>query len=206
MLNYPGTPPVFYGLKFFLLRTNRVDCAFSFAFMNNMLQQLHLQYCDDLNRAWLNADPCEFRLEDYDPLVGMLNEANEHGYEFTLTRDPGRLIEKRIMNTIHEKELLCMEAWNKMQVMNNMIEECSNKGWKKLHDGYQSLRSHLINSMLSEYAVSFIKNHGPFFPGEQLDQIEVFGHTGSISKDMLIVAIICGQSRYGNQLKKPNQS
>jgi hypothetical protein len=128
----------------------------------------------------------------------MLNEASEQGYEFILTRDPAKLIEKRIMNAAEEKELLRLEAWNKFEAINKMIAECNAKGMKALEAGYELLRSHYTNSILTDFAMSFVAANGPFIASDNLAQIVVFGNTGNFQKDMLLVAIICAQSPHGN--------
>jgi len=132
----------------------------------------------------------------------LLNEANAQGYEFVFTRDFSRFVKRKVMNTVLEKEMTALSNWNNLEKINKMIEACNNQNMKNLADAYEAYRSKQIQESLGAFVMSCADKYGPFFVGEQPDQIEVFGSTGNFQKDIMLIAIVCAQSNCRHEKTK----
>ena len=78
--------------------------------MCNLINKVNTEFCQELNKTWLQAiennDRQHMVIKKFNGLFELINEAKEQGYGINLDCSPNLFIEERIMGKQLENELL----------------------------------------------------------------------------------------------------
>lgn len=178
--------------------------------MNNLLEQLHEDFCKELNDLWKDAvlgnDGVTFEARRFDKLVSKISEAKRDGYHFRHLYSPQYLLHMEIKNRKLDEDLYNEPKWGEIKIINKMINECKEKDWKSVIPHFEDLRRIKIKTLLVEYAIEYAKEKGPFYSTGKLDTIYVFAKTGSLAHDMTLITLVYGKNNQNDaKSSKSNQ-
>lgn len=166
--------------------------------MENLLQELHSQFCNELNQLWLDAicvnEGNQYDSNRFNPLISRINEAKREGYEFIVERSPSFFIDHHPSDEDTEALFGTHPQWKNVSLVQKMIEASEKNQWESILPHYRSLRNKLITDILIEYAIEHVKEHGPFFVRNHTDRFYVYINTGNVAHDMSLIAFIYGRS------------
>lgn len=162
--------------------------------MKSLLLQLHERFCQELNELWLEAifgnDGLAFTSARFDKLVSKISEAKKDGYTFLHEYAPEYILNKQMEDQDLNEALYCQPKWEQVKIINRIIEEVRQKNGESVIPHYEALRGRLIKEMIQEYASSYAKEKGPFYINKKTDCIYVYGNTGSVAHDMVLLTLV----------------
>ena len=162
--------------------------------MKSLLLQLHERFCQELNELWLEAtfgnDGLAFNSSRFDKLVSKISEAKKDGYTFHHEFAPEYILNKKMEDQELNEVLYCQPKWEHVKTINRIIDEMRNKNGESVIPHYEALRGRLIKEMIQEYASTYAKVKGPFYSNKKTDCIYVFGNTGSVAHDMVLLTLV----------------
>jgi len=176
--------------------------------MNNLLHQLHEDFCKEFNTLWKEAilgnDGVTFDARRFDTLVSKVTEAKRDGYMFRHLYSPQHLLNAEIKNRKLDEDLYNDSKWGDIRILNKMIAECKEKDWCSVLPHYEELRRKRIKKMVFDYATEHAIEKGPFYIAEKLDTIYTFVNTGSVAHDMTLITLVHGKNNQNDTKSKKN--
>jgi hypothetical protein len=161
--------------------------------MIDLTRKLHESFCEELNNAWLGAlkDNPSFQLniEKFEPIRVMISEAKGLGYEFIHGYDTTEFLSSHVAL---ENEIQDTKASTAMKILNHMIGQCSSNGWDFTRVKLTELKRKKLNRIIEDYASTKASQHGPFYTGEDLSIIHVYGLNGDVGQEMILLCLIFG--------------
>ena len=162
--------------------------------MVDLIKQLNTEFCKELNGAWIKAvsetNEKEVNFASYGEIKDLVYEARDQGYVFKLDYSPDNFIKERILGKNLESEFCSLDAWNKVLVVKNMIEQCERNQWDFIQPQFEELQRQHMKSVMLQYAIKCSGSFGPFFAGPENDTINVFGFCGSITREIVLMTLL----------------
>jgi hypothetical protein len=162
--------------------------------MKISLRDLHNNYCKELNALWRDAvkgfDGLTFDQELLKPFVAAFREAEKDGYGFNIIFDPFVFIDRCILDSEKESEMLTYMGWNDINVINNMRSESIRQGWKNIVNPLDKLKTEKARKVTLTFLENLSKQDGPFFPGKDASEIQVYCMIGNVGLEMALISII----------------
>lgn len=162
--------------------------------MKISIRELHNNYCKELNGLWAEAakgfDGLKFDPELLAKFVKGFREAEQDGYGFNLIFDPFVFIDRCVLDSDRESEMLAGMGWTDINIINTMKDESFRNGWKKLVDPLTKLKTERARRATLLFLEKLSKEEGPFFPGKDASEIQVYCMMGSVGLEMALIGII----------------
>jgi hypothetical protein len=162
--------------------------------MEISIRELHNSYCKELNTLWheatKNFDGLKFDTEKLDPFVKAFREAEKDGYSFNIIFDPFVFIDKCILDSERESEMLKYMGWTDINVINKVKDESIRNGWNKMLDPLTKLRTERARKVTLTFLEHLSREEGPFFPGKDASEIQVYCMIGNVGLEMALISII----------------
>lgn len=166
--------------------------------MTDLIKLLNTQFCQELNKAWLEAtagfDGKNIKMEFFNELRQLIDEARDQGYLFNLEYRPDNFVAERINGKPLEPELCNMPEWEQLNMVTNMLKQCESNNWSNIKKHFEELKRQRIKPILLKYAIECAKKDGPFYAGDKNDTINIFGTCGSVPLEMMLIAFLFNKS------------
>jgi hypothetical protein len=161
--------------------------------MKDLTRSLHEDFCQEFNTAWLEAikdNPSyQFDISRFETLRLMISDAKKIGYEFIHHYDSTDYLGTHIPD---ENEIKEGKASTAMKILNNMIGQCSTNGWESTRLKLTELKRKKLMTLLEDIAQKTALEKGPFYIGKDLTCIHVYGLSGDVGYEMVLLCIIHG--------------
>jgi hypothetical protein len=162
--------------------------------MEISIQQLVASYCQELNESWVQHAAQLTRNEvNYDalkPFIEKFREAEQDGYDFELIYCPLQLINKVLPGGVFENQLMKLDSWEDINVINRMKEESRKNNWIPIDAPLDRLRIEKIKLIAGEFLQDYVMKNGAFFIAQNLSTILVFCMMGSIAHEIALISIL----------------
>jgi len=163
--------------------------------MKDLTRSLHEAFCQELNNAWLDAikdNPSyQFDISRFETLKLMISDAKKMGYEFLQSYDSAEYMGTHIPN---ENDIKDDKASTAMKILNNMIGQCCTNGWESTRLKLTELKSKKLMALLQDIAQKNALEKGPFYTGNDLTCIHVYGLSGDVGYEMVLLCITHGDN------------
>jgi hypothetical protein len=162
--------------------------------MEISIQHLVTSYCQELNQSWVqHAGQLTKHQVNYDalkPIIEKFREAERDGYEFELVYCPLQLINKAMLESGFESEMMQSESWEDINVINRMKEESRKNNWVPIDAPLDRLRIEKIKLIAGQFLQDYVMKNGAFFIAQNLSTILVFCMMGSIAHEIALISIL----------------
>ena len=162
--------------------------------MEISIQQLVASYCQELNESWVQHAAQLTRNEvNYDalkPFIEKFREAEQDGYDFELIYCPLQLINKVLPGGVFENQLMKLDSWEDINVINRMKEESRKNNWVPIGASLDRLRIEKIKLIAGQFLQDYVMKNGAFFISQNLSTILVFCIMGSIAHEIALISIL----------------
>ena len=162
--------------------------------MEISIQHLLTSYCQELNQSWVQhagqLTKHQVNYEALKPFIEKFREAERDGYEFELVYCPLQLINKAMLESGFESELMHSESWEDINVINRMKEESRKNSWIPVDAPLDKLRIEKIKLITGEFLQAYVMKNGPFFMAQNHSTIFVYCMMGSVAHEIALISIL----------------
>lgn len=161
--------------------------------MEISLYQLHISYCAELNKQWLEAikyyDGKKVDCIDYNLFMTTFREAQQDGYRFTMLFDVLELINKSIVID-KEYDILQNSKFEDIRIIDSMLVEGERQGWQMIKSSLHELKIQKIRQEGFALFINNSKQNGPFYASKDTSEIIVWGFQGNVGLEILLLSIL----------------
>lgn len=164
--------------------------------MNNLQElskSLHEAFCKELNDAWLEAvennSGTTFSVKKLDHIRLLIQDAQKTGYQFQYHHESTFFLDKCLTK---EGQLSNHDNWSEITQINNFIQYCTDEGWEHVKTKLIQLKDRKLIVASENLAIELVKKRGPFYTGQDLTNIYVFGLTGDSAQEMALISLLYG--------------
>lgn len=164
--------------------------------MNQLLQQLHAKFCQELNQLWLEAvrgnEGSHYNKERFTPFIAYLQEARHAGYLFVAETNPLFVLDIHPQGTEPDAILGAYPGWKDVTLLQSILDTSKQNDWKNLTPHYEALRNKMLTDVVTTCAMDYVRRYGPFFTRTATDTIYAFMYSGVVAHDMSLIAFLHG--------------
>lgn len=159
--------------------------------LHNLSKSLHEAFCKELNDAWLlaakHSTSSNFNIDKFDQIKNLIQDAQKTGYQFQLHYESVFFLHKCLPET---GEVDHPDSWKGIELISGFIRQCSEKGWENVKTKLLQLKDRKTLLVSDQAAIELSKKRGPFYTGQDLSTIYVYGLTGDCGQEMTLISLL----------------